>query len=310
MIILFITYYFIYVGVYLECSRLEEYNGNINVAREILSKASNEMKSEWKLFLEMVLLEARCGNFSYAIQLANNAVKLHPGTGRLWAIYIQLCHRQEFVTVLKGKSNLVVNRTLFVVSEENENELSFDVGNDISMTKSIDNIPCSVYVMPKDKIIRRAITEVPKSGEVWCEKCRCHLNPLNISQFDLRQSQRSLCFAVQFTPQYGDTFIEFIRLELICQVLLPRIMEVLRIPVIPFVEEFLGEDKESDIVNIFSDYRQFRKMREDPISVPSPPFERLTRRQKIIAIEKMEYDFGHLTQPFSDIILQNLNRRF
>ena len=81
-------------------------------------------------------------------------------------------------------------------------------------------------------------------GEVWCEKCRCHLNPLNTQQFDLTHAQRcvsydifkifiyflnyiifliivyrSLCFAIQFTPQYGDSFIEYIRLEMICQVL-------------------------------------------------------------------------------------------
>ena len=251
----------------MECSRLEEYIGNIDIARDILTKASNEMKSDWKLFLELVLLEARCGDFNYAIQLANNAVKLHPGTGRLWAIYIQLCQRQEFITIIKGRLSNSVSRSLFATQEEKENDISFDGSTDISMLKSIDYSPGNNFVMPKDKIIRRAITEVPKSGEVWCEKCRCHLNPLNVNQFDLRQSQRSLCFAVQFTPQYGDTFIEFIRLELICQVLLPKVMEVLRVPVIPFIEELLSEDKESDIANILSDYRQRRKMKEDPIAI-------------------------------------------
>ena len=82
-------------SVLLECSKLEEFVGNIDIARNILYKAEQEMKSEWKICLESVLLEARNGNIRQAIRSADNALKVHAGTGRLWATYIQLCHRCE-----------------------------------------------------------------------------------------------------------------------------------------------------------------------------------------------------------------------
>lgn len=56
----------------------------------------------------------------------------------------------------------------------------------------------------------QALKEVPKSGEVWCEGARIHLNPLS-KAFDLDTAGKYLGFAVQFTPQYGDSFMECLR---------------------------------------------------------------------------------------------------
>ena len=84
--------------VYLECSRVEEYANNLDAARRILSRARNEVRGEWKVFLESVLLEARAGNFRGAVRAADEALVLHAGTGRLWAILVQICHRLEGLT--------------------------------------------------------------------------------------------------------------------------------------------------------------------------------------------------------------------
>jgi la-related protein 1 len=65
-----------------------------------------------------------------------------------------------------------------------------------------------------------ALSAVPKSGEVWCEGARTHLNPLLCENFDLGTAQQYLNFAIQFTPQYGDSFIEYLRLEIMTQVTL------------------------------------------------------------------------------------------
>lgn len=62
--------------------------------------------------------------------------------------------------------------------------------------------------------LRLALAEVPKSGEVWCEAARMHLNPLSRT-FDLNIAERCLDFAVEFTPQYGDSFVEALRLSLL-----------------------------------------------------------------------------------------------
>lgn len=55
---------------------------------------------------------------------------------------------------------------------------------------------------------------VAKSGEVWCEGARIFMNPLS-KHFNPLNAQRCLTFAVFFTPQYGDSFIE-VRLEFHC----------------------------------------------------------------------------------------------
>jgi len=64
------------------------------------------------------------------------------------------------------------------------------------------------------KIFLIAINEVPKSGEVWCEGARICLNP-HSDRFDINKAKQFLNFAIYFTPQYGDSFVEAIRLYLL-----------------------------------------------------------------------------------------------
>ena len=46
-----------------------------------------------------------------------------------------------------------------------------------------------------------------KSGEVWCEGARIFLNPTS-SSFSIKNARIALNYAVFFTPQYGDSYIE------------------------------------------------------------------------------------------------------
>ena len=125
---------------------------------------------------------------------------MHPGTGRLWAIYIQLCHRNEFLSILRrfldekrtanisplsteltSAEALTIKRALFQGEHEKDREpltqqssLSIEVQqhqhdhlsdhDDLSQKGSGPNGSAS-QTFRKDKIIRRAIAEVPKSGE-------------------------------------------------------------------------------------------------------------------------------------------------
>ena len=59
---------------------------------------------------------------------------------------------------------------------------------------------------------KQAVNEISKSGEVWCEGARLCLtqHPSN-PFFDVHMALPYLDFAVQFTPQYGDSFLEVIR---------------------------------------------------------------------------------------------------
>ena len=146
--------------VLVETARLEEYVGRDEAARQILADGRRTSQKEWKVFLESVLLEIRNGKRDAAIALAEEALKIHRGTGRLWACLVQL------------KSI---------------------VGPDAQFD-----------------ILQSALTEVPKSGEVWCEAARLVLNPTS-PYFNLRAAKLYLEFAIRYTPQYGDSFLESIR---------------------------------------------------------------------------------------------------
>lgn len=62
--------------VLIDWARMEEYAGNIEEARNILSKAKKEAKFEWKVFLESILLEMRQQNFSKALKEAEESLKV------------------------------------------------------------------------------------------------------------------------------------------------------------------------------------------------------------------------------------------
>jgi tetratricopeptide (TPR) repeat protein len=155
----------------LECARLEEFVGDTKLASAILCKSRTVSGSDWKVWLESVLLEIHEGNYTRAIELAQLALQTHSGTGRLWASLVQLRH--------------------------------FDGGEEAQFNS-----------------LKQALNAVPKSGEVWCEGARIHLNPFSHT-FDVDRARRHLSFATKFTPQYGDGFLETLRLELLDQFLVP-----------------------------------------------------------------------------------------
>lgn len=62
---------------------------------------------------------------------------------------------------------------------------------------------------------RTALHYVAKSGEVWCEGARIFLNPSS-TLFNLDNARVALSYSVFFTPQYGDNFIEGVRLLMLC----------------------------------------------------------------------------------------------
>ena len=150
--------------VMLEQSRLHELRGNVEQARRLLKGARKTNKQEWKVFLESVLLELRNQSIGRALREARKALDVHRGTGRLWAVLIQL-EQQHGV----------------------EQQL---------------------------RVFQQALNEVPKSGEVWCEGARIFLNP-HSACFNLHVARRFLNFAIEFTPQYGDSFIEYMRLQML-----------------------------------------------------------------------------------------------
>lgn len=69
------------------------------------------------------------------------------------------------------------------------------------------------------KYCKEAIQNCPKSGNIWCElaryincKIRYYMMPIN---FDPIKAKKYLEFSIILTPQYGDTYLEYLRLVLI-----------------------------------------------------------------------------------------------
>lgn len=62
--------------------------------------------------------------------------------------------------------------------------------------------------------VGQALRHCPKSADVWVEVARMLLNPL-FSCFSLRDAEASLARAIFYTPQYGDSYVELLRVMLI-----------------------------------------------------------------------------------------------
>lgn len=63
-------------------------------------------------------------------------------------------------------------------------------------------------------VIKAAIYHCPKSADVWVELARMFLNPA-YNCFSISTAEDALTKAVYYTPQYGDTYIEWLRLLVI-----------------------------------------------------------------------------------------------
>ena len=289
--------------VYMECSKLEEYLGNINAARKILLLARREIKNEWKLYLEAVLVEARAGNVVGAVYLADKALKMDSGSGRLWALLVQLVHRVEWQA-----HGAKVLRSNYIIPK------------DLNAVEFAEIIPPPDYKVPtKRAVLSRALQVVPKSGEVWCEGARTLLNPLSTKSFDPAQAQKYLSFAIQFTPQYGDSFIEYIRVEMLLQVVLPRVLDLLGISWSCFISCQEGLDTESDSHGVFCESGE-GSLEEDIVAAgayygapdganPSRCCSADDIQNSMKLFAQSSLDIGHCTEAYRHISLDQLQRR-
>jgi len=212
----------------LECARLEEFVGDVELASAILCRSRNVGGNDWKVWLESVMLAIRNGNYTKAIALSQKALQQHSGTGRLWASLIQLRHLAD-------------------VEEAQFESLAL------------------------------ALNAVPKSGEVWCEGARIHLNPFSRT-FDLQRASRHLFFATKFTPQYGDGFLETLRLLILDQLLVPistLIWEESKDQIQNNEDGTWEEGLSKYIFNILLDLNDIRESvtREEPSTTESTPIK-------------------------------------
>ena len=304
--------------VLLECARVEEYSGNIACARRILIKSLQQLKGEWKLHQELIFLEARQGRYVTSLKAAQQAIVASPGAARLWVILIQLCHRFEQPAVRKMRpisADSPINILNSTTTEEQPPTTTAVTTTTTEASCAHDHLESThtLVVPSKDDLLLKALLEVPKSGEVWCEGGRCCLNPLVRYSFDLSVAQRNLNFALQFTPQYGDTFLEYLKLEMLCQVLLPRVMSVMGLPLVPFIERFLSADPEGDLATVLEDPRALELLSvgiEHPYTAAFTEETRSDRRDKLRQLMTGTLEFPNLDEPLrSSVVIKSLERR-
>jgi hypothetical protein len=74
--------------------------------------------------------------------------------------------------------------------------------------------PSNAPTLPRRVIraLEQATQQCPKSGEVWCEAARL---AIFVGEFSL--ARRYLQYSTHFTPQLGDSLVEWLRLELLEQ---------------------------------------------------------------------------------------------
>ena len=106
-------------------------------------------------------------------------------------------------------------------------------------------------------------------------------------------------------------------MEVLIQVLVPRVLIVIGYPVVPFLKQFLAEDIESDLVDLLTQYGWLHAIcyttdMERSVAVfpvPATKAQRQTRRADICAIEQMDFDFPSCVDGFKSTITKSLSRR-
>mmetsp|Transcript_34411 Transcript_34411/g.89051 ORF Transcript_34411/g.89051 Transcript_34411/m.89051 type:complete len:972 (-) Transcript_34411:547-3462(-) len=167
----------------------------LTISRALLTKALGEVGSKisYLVLLECARTEEFFGQLHRARQIHRSGKKEYPKEWKLW-------FESALLEIRDGDKEAAEKMLVEATS------LHPGTGRLWALL-----IQC---VAPSQKLstFKQALREVPKSGEVWCEGARLYMDPL-LPYFDLETAERYLKYAVQFTPQYGDSFIELIRLS-------------------------------------------------------------------------------------------------
>ena len=193
--------------VWLAAGRMELAIHNFKMARALFQRAHLvvQQKSRSSTLLDCARLEEYVGKTDLARAILCRARVEYGNDWKVWLESVLLeIRNSEYVRALEIASRALEIHTGTGRLWATLVQLQHIIGNDASQKVAL----------------RRALLSVPKSGEVWCEGGRIHLNPFSAT-FDLDRARRCLYFAAKFTPQFGDSFVESLRVEILSQWLLP-----------------------------------------------------------------------------------------
>jgi len=218
--------------VWLTGGSMEAAAQNQEVARRLVKKAYFTVpeKSVASVFVEAALVEEQLGNEAVSMAILTVARKECFGEWKVWLEAVELAKRVDPASAIgMARAGIAAHRGTGRIWAAL-----------VQMLRGADQREC----------LREALATVPKSGEVWCEAARIHMNP-RAPTFDVGVARRYLSFAIQFTPQYGDSFLECMRMSL-----LQSVQESLCCDLITAVKELVAQSPEAFEAGGTREYRR------------------------------------------------------
>lgn len=224
--------------LYLEAAQYHDKQENIELARKYLKEAavncSNKLK--WKVWIIGARIEARIGSKESAKSLLQRSLIEIPQKKQSIG-FLEYSKFYEFIGNVSTAQKIL---SLARKSLENDWKIFFEsvlmyMRNGLfekaeklveaSLKKHfvtgrlwatlIQLKHAKIKTLKDSKraysVFLEANSKIPKSGEVWCEGARLRMSQIS-HKYNLDKAEQYLKLAVQFTPQYGDSFLELFKL--------------------------------------------------------------------------------------------------
>lgn len=224
--------------LYLEAAQYQDKEENIELARKYLKEAvvSCNSKLKWKVWIIGARIEARIGSKDSAKSLIERSLVEIPQKKQS----VGFLEYAKFYELIGNMSTAQKILSLARKSLENDWKVFFESVLTYLRNGSFESAERLVKGSLKKHFVTgrlwatliqlkhakiqnlndskkaysvflQANRKIPKSGEVWCEGARLLMSPVS-HKFDLDKAEKYLNFAIQFTPQYGDSFLELYKL--------------------------------------------------------------------------------------------------
>ena len=87
--------------IILALAKVYEINNDINSALNSYSTLISNHSNDWRVFLEKAMFLVRFSRWKEALECTKDGLEMHPNTGRLWALRVQLEEPENQVSVLR-----------------------------------------------------------------------------------------------------------------------------------------------------------------------------------------------------------------
>jgi tetratricopeptide (TPR) repeat protein len=224
--------------LYMEASQFQETKDNIELARKYLKEAAVSCTNshKWKVWIIGSRIEARIGSLESSKSLIERSLleipqkkqsiglleyaKYFEVVGNMSSAFKILSYARKslsgdwkvfFESVLAYIRNGYFEKAEKLVKESLKQH--FVTGRLWATLIQLKHAKIKTLEDSKKaySVFLQANRKIPKSGEVWCEGARLLMSPMS-HKYDLQKAEKYLNFAIQFTPQYGDSFLELFKL--------------------------------------------------------------------------------------------------